>query len=82
MTMMIITWFEKRSFVRQYGQPVGALWANDGNADDLVKAMDYCAENEGYRVHTFPSGTDYHQAKADSIQWRKDNVTTDSFCSY
>ncbi len=52
---IVLTWTDQRPWAREYGTPLAALWAAEGNDKDLNAALAYIGQHRGtdFRVHTF-----------------------------
>jgi len=62
--MIFLTWIERRGWLRNYGQPVAALWCAEFTEADYQNARRYAAASgDDYMVHTFPDYLDYDTAK-------------------
>jgi len=67
--MIFLTWIERRGWLRNYGQPVAALWSQAYSETDYRNALRYAAASgEDYNVHCFGASVEYQDAKAWALE--------------
>jgi hypothetical protein len=67
MQMIVVTWIETRAWLREFDQPIAALWRAEATQEQYEYACEY-ASRSGYRVHTFPITMSLADAKAAAIK--------------
>jgi hypothetical protein len=53
MKTIVLTWIEPRSYVKEYGKPVAALWSAQGNEKSVDNALRYAETLNKGAVHIF-----------------------------